>query len=229
MLRISVLNHPGRTSSIVALSLLAILGSSSAHAVEKVVYSFRGGNSDGSGGFGALISDQSGTLYGTTIAGGSGNGCDNEVEGCGTVFQLTPKGREKVLYSFQAGTDGAYPEGSLTIDAAGNLYGTTTEGGVSGHGTIFRVAPGGKETVLYSFTGGSDGDEPTASLTLDADGNLYGTTYNGGNKSGCDGHGCGVVFEINLSGQESVLYTFGGGSDGGQPSSGVIRDSDGNL
>ncbi len=93
------------------------------------------------------------------------------------MFKLSSSGTETVLHSFEGGTDGAYPEAGLIADSSGNLYGTTRNaGGAPGYGTVFKLSPGGTETVLYSFTGGSDGVNPTASLIADSSGNLYGTT-----------------------------------------------------
>jgi uncharacterized repeat protein (TIGR03803 family) len=105
--------------------------------------------------------------------------------GYGTVFQLDSSGTLTVLHSFTGGSDGAYPEAGLTADTAGNLYGTTYGGGASGQGTVFQVTLSGVLTVLYSFTGGSDGGSPVADLLADAAGNLYGTTAFGGAGTSC--------------------------------------------
>jgi uncharacterized repeat protein (TIGR03803 family) len=133
-----------------------------------------------------------------------------------------------VLYEF-AGypTDGAGPVGGLIRDAAGDLYGTTLVGGASGGGVVFKLAPTGTETVLYSFTGGADGEFPQAGLVRDAAGNLYGTTSQRGS-SAC-GVGCGTVFKLSLIGTETVLYSFTGGADGATPYAGLIPDTAGNL
>jgi uncharacterized repeat protein (TIGR03803 family) len=139
------------------------------------------------------------------------------------VFKLTPTGQETVLHSFAGGSnDGAYPLGGVIIDASGNLYGTTQNGGASGKGVVFRLSPKGRETVLYSFTGGSDGGSPNAGLTRDANGNLYGTAVSGG-------VGAGVVFKVSPRGKETVLYSFTGGNDGANPVADLIRDANGNL
>jgi len=118
---------------------------------------------------------------------------------------------------------GADPLAGLVRDAAGNLYGTTASGGASGLGTVFKVSAGGAETVLHSFTGGSDGEYPYASVIRDAAGNLYGTTYAGG------ASGLGTVFKIDTQAHETVLYSFRGGADGEYPSAGLVRDAAGNL
>ncbi|MGA3211566.1 MAG: Ig-like domain-containing protein, partial [Terriglobales bacterium] len=191
---------------------------------------------------GGLILDSSGDLYGTTANGGANGG--------GAVFELTPPSggsgtwTETVLYSFCTASgcaDGEYPEATLVFDSQGNLYGTTFDGGADGPGTVFELSPPSAgsgpwtETVLYSFTSGSDGGKPIAGVIIDSQGNLYGTTTTGGNLADCGGSGCGVVFELSPptggSGPwpESVLYSFTNGSDGGDPRAGLIFDSKGNL
>jgi uncharacterized repeat protein (TIGR03803 family) len=140
---------------------------------EKVLHSF-GKRNDGAEPNGLV--DVNGTFYGTTYAGGKFK--------VGTVFSVTPRGTEKVLYSFSNSPDGAYPDASL-IEVKGKLYGTTFEGGASctyylqGCGTIFSITPRGREKVLHSFAGGSDGATPLASL-VNVNGTLYGTTSGGG-------------------------------------------------
>jgi len=140
-------------------------------------------------------------------------------------------GKTTVIYSFSGGADGEYLDTDLVVDNAGNLYGTTVQGG-SGSGTVFQLAPSGSgwtHTVLYSFSGAADGAEPYKGVTLDAQGNLYGTTVAGG--SGPCESGCGVVFKLTNSGgiwTESVIHTFTG-SDGSGPGSGLTFDRAGNL
>ena len=189
---------------------------------EVVLYSFTGtatGN-DGDSPMGSLIMESAGNLYGTTSSGGTGNLDD------GTVFKLTPSGTESVLYSFgtNGSADGADPMSGLIVDSAGNFYGTTEGGGGYDYGTVFKLTSSGAETVLYSFTGGSDGEFPEHRLVMDSTGNFYGTTYSGGND------GIGTVFEVMPSGSERVLHSFSGGADDGvNPSSGLTMDSAGNL
>lgn len=96
------------------------------------------------------------------------------------VFKVDTAGHETVLYSFSNGADGGYPEGGLTRDAVGNLYGTTNSSGTANAGVVYKVDPAGQETVLYNFTGGADGSRPEASVILDSVGHLFGTTYYGG-------------------------------------------------
>jgi uncharacterized repeat protein (TIGR03803 family) len=213
-----------------AISGIALPVSSDASASEKVLYSFQGG-SDGADPFSALIADASGKLYGTTAVGGGGANCDDRGFGCGTVFELAPDGTESVLYAFQGGDDGALPEAGLVADGAGDFYGTTVAGGGPDKGTVFKLSSDGTETVLYAFNGGSDGETPDSNLILDKHGNLYGTTVYGGNLTGpeCGDIGCGTVFEVTPAGTETILYAFQGGSDGLQPSGGLIRDVGGSL
>jgi uncharacterized repeat protein (TIGR03803 family) len=196
--------------------------------VEKTSYNFRGG-SDGSDPLSGLVADQSGNFYGTTGGGGGGTKCEYHNQGCGTVFMLTPKGVETVLYAFSGGSDGAYPVASVLFDGAGNLLGTTEAGGTFGKGAVFAVSPGGTESVLHSFQGGSDGWQPQANLIMDDQGDLYGTTAYGGGATACGSEGCGTVFKIDAQGQESVLYAFQGESDGSTPVAGLILDTSGNL
>lgn len=136
----------------------------------------------------------------------------------------------KLIYSFAGGGDGEYTDTELVMDASGNLYGTSVQGGTYGGGTVFEVTPSGVHTVLYNFTGGTDGGEPYKGVTIDPQGNLYGTAVTGGSGS-CEG-GCGVVFKLtNTSGvwTESVIHAFTGGSDGSGPGSPVEFDQRGNL
>jgi len=196
---------------------------------ETVLYSFTGIGGDGATPFAGVIQDSAGNLYGTTSAGGS-SGCGGS--GCGTVFMLNKSGSETVLYSFMGtGSDGAAPFAGVIRDAAGNLYGTTTAGGGSGCGgsgcgTVFMLNKSGSETVLYSFTGtGGDGATPWAGVIRDAAGNLYGTTAWGGGSS-C---GCGTVYMLDNSGNETVLHSFTGATDGSIPTAGLLRDKAGSL
>jgi uncharacterized repeat protein (TIGR03803 family) len=197
---------------------------------ETIIHSFARGT-DGSDPSGSLIRDVAGNIYGTTFNGGGGGACEF---GCGTVFKLDASGDETVLHRFQGGTDGANPAGRLLLDPAGNLYGTTEQGGNGscsvgqGCGTVFRLDAAGRETILYRFTGGTDGQLPQAGLVRDKAGNLYGTTIFGGNPN-CHNADCGVIFKLSAAGKETVLHAFMGGSDGWEPFGGVIRDSTGNL
>jgi uncharacterized repeat protein (TIGR03803 family) len=135
-----------------------------------------------------------------------------------------------LIYSFAGDTDGEYTDTELVLDGAGNLYGTSVQGGTFGGGTVFQVTPAGVHTVLYNFTGGADGGEPYKGVTLDANGDLYGTAVTGGGGS-CEG-GCGVLFKLTNSGgtwTQSVVHTFTGGIDGSGPGSPVSIDKFGNI
>ncbi len=170
----------------------------------------------------ALVQDAAGNFYGTTVYGGNKYG---------TVFELDSLGVETVLYAFCAMpgcTDGSFPNGSLILDSAGNIFGTTYDGGsgTNGVGTIFKVDNADHETVPYSFcsvAGCTDGDLPTSALIQDTGGNFYGTTFEGGAVN------WGTVFKLDQNNQETVLHSFGSGNDGGFPAAALIPDSGGNL
>jgi uncharacterized repeat protein (TIGR03803 family) len=190
------------------------------------------GGKDGAGSFTGLTFDRSGNLYGTTSAGGS-SFCDlGSFFGCGVIFRLihTRSGwDQQVLYSFTGGLDGATPSGRVVFDWSGSLYGTATEGGdpACGCGTVFRlssaITPGSQwsQRVLYTFTGGSDGAFPAASVIFDTAGNLYSTAYAGGEGSCGSGEACGTIFQLAPGGggawSFNLLYSFSGTSDGGSP------------
>jgi uncharacterized repeat protein (TIGR03803 family) len=194
-----------------------------ATGTEAVLYSFcmRTNCADGALPVAGLLRDKVGNLYGTASGGGT--------SGNGVVFKLDASGKETVLRRFAGDPkDGAYPQAGLIQDAAGNLYGTTTNGGSFGDGIVFKLDKAGKETVLYHFTGGVDGGDPQyGRLVRDPAGNLYGTTYTGGSFS-CGGDGCGTVFKLNKAGKETVFHNFSSQQDG-QPFAGLIRDPAGNL
>jgi uncharacterized repeat protein (TIGR03803 family) len=187
---------------------------------EKVLFRFA--SHDGLYPNGSLV-DEDGTLYGTTYSGGKSDR--------GTVFSMSTTGKEKVLYSFGGGSDGEYPYAGLT-NVNGTLYGTTSgasstsysnSGCKPGCGTVFGISLSGTEKVLHNFTGGSDGASPYAGLA-NVNGTLYGTTQFGGGGE-CQskyGSGCGTIYEITTAGSETVLHSFGGGSDGADPLADLI-------
>jgi len=193
---------------------------------ETVLYSF-GGAPDGAKPYAGVVMGAAGNLYSTTFNGGNVT-CAN-TSGCGTVFMLDITGKEKVLYNFSGAPDGANPEAGVVMDAAGNLYGTTFFGGASGDGTVFKLDTAGKETVLYSFSGTPDGANPVGGLVMDVAGNLYSTTFNGGNVTCTNASGCGTVFKLDTTGNETLLYMFSGGADGAYPTGGLVMDAAGNL
>jgi uncharacterized repeat protein (TIGR03803 family) len=198
---------------------------------QTVLYKFTGG-ADGANPYAALLMDAAGNLYGTASAGGGGTGCFGS--GCGTVFKLNKAGTETVLYTFKGGTDGGRPYSALIADAAGNFYGTTILGGdlscrTYGCGVVYKLTKTGKQTVLYSFTGAADGSYPAfGSLAVDAKGNLYGTTEEGGDLNCNSPNGCGVVYRLSKTHKQTVLHTFSG-PDGENPEYTVTLDAKGNL
>jgi uncharacterized repeat protein (TIGR03803 family) len=217
----------------------------------STLYSFQGGN-DGATPTARVVIGPDGALYGTTIYGGGQGDCHGNNPHCGTVFKLQPPPgicrdvlcpwAETILYSFQGGADGADPEGDIIFDAAGNIYGTTANGGsfvgdycqVNGCGVVYELSPssgGWTETVLHAFMGGTDGWAPNGGVIRDAAGNLYGTTSEGG--STCAGSGCGTVFELSPSQggwTETVLYSFlFDDPNGDYPDAGLTMGSAGHI
>jgi uncharacterized repeat protein (TIGR03803 family) len=217
-----------------------------------VLHAFTDG-ADGASPLAGVVRDTEGNLYGTTYGGGD-SGCFRPSPpsggrstrlddlppipqgGCGVVFRVDTTGKETVLHTF-TGADGNEPSAGLIRDLAGNLYGTTYVGGdlncgsepSYGCGEVFKLSPNLKLTVLHNFTGGADGGFPEAGLVRDSAGNLYGTTEYGGDVN-CNGLvSCGVVFKLDTTGKETVLYSFPGGADGSSPEAGLVLDAAGNL
>ncbi len=170
---------------------------------ESALYGLRGGD-DGYRAF-APVAALKGRFYGATLQGG-GTGCGGS--GCGTIFDVTSRGKEHVIYRFAGTADGAYPNGLTAVN--GVLYGTTEGGGTRNSGTFFSVTTGGTLTTLYNFQDIPDGNLPGATLIFHK-GKFYGTTVGGGTS------GNGTVFSITPSGGERVLHSFIGGSDGADP------------
>ena len=168
--------------ALVGVVLLLRMSAAAAAAEEKVLFSFQ--KYPASIPYSALVFDAAGNLYATTGFGGLSS-CE---EGCGTVFKLSPSSSGwdfTVLYEFSGvPSDGSRPFGQLVFDAVGNLYGATATGGIANFGTVFELSPSADEswteTVVYKFAGGLDGEGPSASPILDAAGNLYGMTAQGG-------------------------------------------------
>ena len=212
------------------VSLLFLLLSIAALGQETVLHNFDG--TDGAMPMSGLIFDSAGNLYGTTYGGGNSGGlCGSS--GCGTVFELTPGSNgqwtETLLHAF-VGDDGVSPYGGLVLDGAGNLYGTTMQGGTYNNGVVFELSPQSNgtwhEMVLHHFGKGNDGGGPRASLIFDSVGNIYGTTSFGGE------YKFGTVFELSpvMSGwKETILHSFGKGNDGRGLSGSLVLDAMGNL
>ncbi len=191
---------------------------------QTVLHTFAGG-ADGRNPVEGLVRDQAGNLYGTVPIGGAGNS--------GAVFELSPGSGGQwtwnILYSFTGGNDGAIPYSTLVLDPAGNLYGTTSQGGATGNGVVYELAHGSggwSQSVLYAFNGTDDGSWPSGPLTFDQAGNLFGTTT----QAGADGWG--TVFKLTPTSNgwtPSILHTFTGDTDGSDPEYGVVRDRNGIL
>ncbi len=216
---------------------------------ETVLYSFSGG-SDGGLPNGVAL-DSQGNLYGVAQYGGYKACGPRAYQSCGTVFKLDTAEHLTVIHDFTGSRgDGINPLAGVILDGQGNLYGTTVAGGnlsctlpspwggqVNGCGMVYKLDPSGHETVLHSFTGlsgGGDGAGPYAAVVEDGAGNLYGTTYWGGNGSSlCTSNGqqgCGTVFKVDPSGHETVLYRFtGANGDGESPEAALVLDAQGNL
>jgi uncharacterized repeat protein (TIGR03803 family) len=192
----------------------------------SVLHKFRGGT-DGAQPQAGLTRDAAGNLYGTTPYGGKRvQHCSYGGDGCGTVFKIDTNGHETILYRFTGMSDGAQPMSGLIMDGDGNLYGTTYLGGASGVGTVFKIDASGKESVLYSFGSLPDGEYPSGGLVVDAQGNLYGTTEEGGTSESCWG-GCGTLFKLDRSGEETVLLNFEPPAE--SPRAALTIDATGNL
>ena len=253
----SIFNINLRTAAVVLVFVFLLFATTiiavpAAQAQNFIVLHPFSGNADGSYPRTGLTMDRAGNLYGTAVGGGTPSCHSGDYgPGCGTVFKLVRSGSGwslSPLYSFSGSPDGAAPHSRLVFGPDGRLYGTTINGGQGacdslfgvGCGTVFSLRPPANacktaicpwsETVLYRFSGGSDGGEPLGDLAFDQAGNLYGTTLGGGN-GGC-GVGCGVVYKLTPSGggwTESVVYAFTGGDDGSNPWGGVAFDNAGNL
>jgi uncharacterized repeat protein (TIGR03803 family) len=216
-----------KTAPVICALIVLATGTRAVAQKEKQLYGFGINSTDATYPYAGLTFDTAGNLYGTTLYGGANND--------GTVFELVKAGghwTEKILHSFGSGEDGFLPQAGLTFDTAGNLYGTTYEGGAHKVGTVFELTrqSGGtwKENVLHSFNAdGADGTNPLAGLIFDTAGNLYGTTYAGGTFAS------GTVFELTPKAgggwTEKVLHSFGNGKDGIAPYAGLIVDTAGNL
>jgi uncharacterized repeat protein (TIGR03803 family) len=198
---------------LLALSLLSGIQAAGAQTLIPL-YSFTDGH-DGNNPIAGLVQANDGNLYGITPDGGT--------NGYGTIFRITTSGALTPLYSFTDGHDGADPRSGLVQASDGNLYGTTEDGGTNDEGVVFRITTNGVLTPLYSFTGGHDGADPRGGLVQASDGNLYGTTADGGTNFD------GTVFRITTNGVFTPLYSFTGGRDGTFPEATLVQANDGKL
>jgi uncharacterized repeat protein (TIGR03803 family) len=197
---------------------------------ESLLHTFTGYPGDGANPTEGVTRDSAGRIYGLTL---------NLL----TLYELQPSDTvcaavlcpwtESFLYNSEIGQLGGSPTGIPLPDGLGNFYATSNTGGSSncedGCGFVFKVDSHGNETAIYNFQGGSDGAWPMGPMLLEPEGSLYGTTSNGGGAGGCPNGGCGTVYRIDANGNESILYSFAGGSEGENPYSGVIADEQGNL
>ena len=188
---------------------------------EAVVHDF-GIGKDGAQPIGGVVFDSAGNFYGTTSLGGA--------SGNGTIFEVKHSGKkwiESVIYSFKGGSDAVNPAAGVTLDAESNLYGTTSFGGASGDGAVYKLQPSGshwKETILYSFQGGNDGQNPVGGVVLDKTGDLYGSTFDGGVNGG------GTVYKLSRGSKSwklTTIYSFSGGYGG--PYNKLTFDAKGNI
>jgi uncharacterized repeat protein (TIGR03803 family) len=218
---------------------------------ETVLHRFTGKGTDGWNPSGSLAFDKAGNLWGATFLGGAGDSstCGDPNGGvgfCGTVFELTPNANgiwaESTLYSFVDASTGWNPLSGVILDKAGDLVGTTENGGSALDGTVFKITPKGngkvEESLIHEFVGEADGSFPQTGLTVDAAGTLYGVTLVGGGTAfTCtenSGGGCGIVYKLtpNSDGTwtETILYSFLGGTDGAIPGDDRLAlDADGDV
>lgn len=215
----------------VTLLFLSALAGAQTYS-ESTLHSFGSSPTDGVGPEGTVVVDQAGNVYGLTLSGGGDNSTCGD--GCGTIYKLDPAGNETTLHEFTSNE--VDPRASLTMDAAGNLFGTSSKGGFTsqdypqGLGFVFKYSATGKYSVLHRFAVGElEGADPWGPVTVDAEGNVYGTTLLGGDLGCLDGVGCGVIFKINSKGVYSVLYSFAGSPDGSQPIGNLLRNGVGDL
>ena len=186
-----------------------------------VAYTFAGGV-DGGYPTGGLVQGRDGNLYGTTYRNGAYD--------AGTIFRLTLSGQLTTLHWFRGTEDGKFPSTGLVQARDGNFYGTTSYGGTFDQGTLFRMTPDGEVTVMHHFVGGSDGALPAGALLQARDGNLYGTTIDGGTYIGSPVYGRGgTVYRLTPYGDYAVIHRFDGVNDGADPHASLVQGKDNYL
>jgi uncharacterized repeat protein (TIGR03803 family) len=194
-----------------------------AHAESySVLYAFQGGT-DGEYPAASVVFDKAGNLYGTTYSGG-GHEC-GQGSSCGTIFKITPTGKETVLYAFTGGSDGAFPDAPLTPGRKGAFFGTTFGGGAC-CGTAFELKANGTFKALYEFVSGNGGADPKGPV-LKKGKSYVGTAFAGGSSSCLDG--CGVIYGLARGGAETVIFSFQEKTTGEYPLGSLISDGSGNL
>ncbi len=205
-----------------ALAALGVADGGAAASGYKTLYVFPGGDAARNPDRGALLEGAHGNFYGTTIYGGTGD--------LGTVYRIARDNSVTILHSFMGQrADGSAPPSGVISDAKGNLFGVTLQGGRYNSGTVYRISPNGKYKILHDFAGGAgDGMGPAGRPILDAQGNLYGTTPQGGGSANCQ-NGCGIVYKLAPDGTLTLLHVFTGGSDGAMSTTEMIRDAQGNF
>jgi len=211
-------NTSSGRSSCVPASSATYAGTQPVTYSFSVLHAFTGhansANVEGGHPYAGMVMDGAGNLYGTTLTDGAFY--------FGTVFKVDPTGKQTTLHDFTGGADGGAPWGVLEQDEKCNLYGTTTNGGASSRGIVFKLDPAGNLTVLHAFNN-ADGNSPEAGVIRDASGNLYGMTMYGGSSD----HG--VAYRLDANGTYTVLHSFSGGTDGVGPRGPLLQDSAGNL
>jgi uncharacterized repeat protein (TIGR03803 family) len=202
-----------RAALTAAVLALIVVVATNSQAQFSVLYNFNTKGTDGANPAnpGILAQGRDGNMYGTTVNGGT--------NGVGTVFQITPSGKETVIYNCTQ-AQGYAPYAGLTLGTDGNLYGAMLYGGTSGFGTIFQITPSGSLTVLYPFTGGTDGRYPAAPPVLGSDGNWYGTTQG-------DFSNNGTLYQLTPAGKFKLLYTFAGPQGSDQPRTPLLLATNG--
>jgi uncharacterized repeat protein (TIGR03803 family) len=212
--------HWFRLPALAIAVVLVVVGIPTTYAQTfNVLYTF-GSTPDGGTPVSSLIGDLQGNFYGTASADGA--------FGFGTVYRLTPTGKE-IMYSFAGAPDGAAPHTPLLLDSTGTFWGTTFGGGNAGCfgngcGTVFKIDKMGHESVVYRFTGGADGGEPSSGLVLAPNGIKYGTTFIGGNLNCGGGAGCGLMYGIDKNGKQFVIGAFAGAPGGAYPGGSLALD-----
>jgi uncharacterized repeat protein (TIGR03803 family) len=179
------------------------------------VHAFNG-TSDGGLPIAGLVQGADGSFYGCS-------GRKGGAHGDGTIFSVSPSGTFAVLHDLDGNAEGYACDAALVTAPDGSFFGMLSYGGPSGQGAVFRITPSGAFTLLHSFAGTADGGMPSGGFLLGTNGNLYGTLRSGGSGN------AGALFRMTPAGAVTLLYSFTGGADGGQPLGGLVQGTDGSL